>query len=98
MAGGLSLEPQLIARMSIKGCVARFYRFPESFFVHKAHHEHAPCFVVLNDGCDEPIEFAKIEFHSLSPKRKPTVAGGLLNLTESDLRLSVSPSRRRMAV
>ena len=46
-------------------------------------HENAPCGVILNDGRDQPVEFAEIEFagieiHLSIPIKKPArvSAGG----------------------
>jgi hypothetical protein len=71
----LPLQPELLAGAAVKGGKARFDGLAEGFVIHIPHHEDATRRMVLNDGCDQPTGFFKIEIHRV-PNKKP--AGGRL--------------------
>ena len=57
VAGGFSLEPELVAGAREEAAFACFECFGEGGFVHETDHEDALSLPVLDDGSDEAVEF-----------------------------------------
>jgi hypothetical protein len=64
VSGAFALQPELVPRAAVEGGEARFHGLVEGLLVHKADHENTPAGRILDDGGDEPIEFAEIKLHA----------------------------------
>ena len=82
VAGGFTLQPELVARAAEEGGEAGFDGLPKCLFVHEADHQHAAGGVVLNDGGDEAVEFCEIQIHKIPKRKSPPVSRGLVRSDE----------------
>jgi hypothetical protein len=69
VAGGLALEPELLARAAVEGGETGLDGAAEGFLVHVADHQDAAGIVILDDRRDQSVELGKIQIHANSNKK-----------------------------